>query len=104
MLRLETSVLSDGDRMVLPPRSLSEAVREAQVYALSGIPPYAQRGMTLAQALRYARQQGLKRPSQGEVQRSLLSTLRPWPSALKVSGSIQVQSAVRSGRLRKQLL
>lgn len=77
MLRLETSVLIDGDRMVLPPRSLSEAVREAQLYALSGVPPHAQRGMTLAQALRYAQQQGLRRPSEGEVQRSFLSTLRP---------------------------
>jgi hypothetical protein len=77
MLRLETNVLSDGDRMVLPPRSLSEAVREAQIYALSGVPPHAQRGMTLAQALLYAQQQGLRRPSQGEVQRSFLSTLRP---------------------------
>lgn len=77
MLRLETSVLIDSDRMVLPPRSLSEAVREAQLYALSGVPPHAQRGMTLAQALRYAQQQGLKRPSEGEVQRSFLSTLRP---------------------------
>ena len=77
MLRLETSVLIDSDRMVLPPRSLSEAAREAQIYALSGVPPHAQRGMTLAQALRYAQQQSLPRPSQGEVQRSFLSTLRP---------------------------
>ena len=77
MLRLETKISVPGDRMVLPPRSLSEAAREAQIYALSGVPPHAQRGMTLAQALRYARQQGLMRPSQGEVQRSFLSTLRP---------------------------
>jgi len=77
MLRLETSVLIDGNRMVLPPRSLSEAVREAQLYALTGVSPHAQRGMMLAQALRYARQQGLRRPSQGEVQRSFLSNLRP---------------------------
>ena len=77
MLRLETSVLIDGDRMVLPPRSFSEAVREAQIYALTGVPPHAQRGMTLAQALRYARQQGLKRPSEGEVQRSFMRSLRP---------------------------
>ena len=77
MFRLETNVLIDRDRMVLPPRSLSEAVREAQIYALSGVPPHAQRGMTLAQALRYARQQGLKRPSEGEVQRSFMHSLRP---------------------------
>ena len=77
MLRLETNVLIDGNRMVLPPCSLSEAVREAQIYAFTGVPPHAQRGMTLALALRYAQLQGLKRPSQGEVQRSFLSTLRP---------------------------
>ena len=77
MLRLGTSVLIDSDRMVLPPRSLSEAVREAHLYALSDVPPHAQRGMTRAQALRYARQQGLLRPSEAEVQRSFLSTLRP---------------------------
>jgi hypothetical protein len=77
MLRLETNVLIDGNRMVLPPRNLSEAVREAQVYALTGVPPHAQRGMTLAQALRYAQQHSLKRPSESEVQRSFLSTLRP---------------------------
>ena len=77
MFCLETNVLIDGNRMVLPPRSLSEAVREAQLYALSGVPPHAQRGMTLAQALRYAQQQSLRRPSQGEVQRSFLSNLRP---------------------------
>ena len=77
MLRLETKISVPGDRMVLPPRSLSEAVREAQLYALTGVPPHAQRGMMLAQALRYARQQGLPRPSQGEVQRSFLCNLRP---------------------------
>jgi hypothetical protein len=77
VFRLETNVLIDGNRMVLPPRSLSEAVLEAQLYALTGVPPHAQRGMTLAQALRYAQQQSLRRPSQGEVQRSFLSNLRP---------------------------
>ena len=77
MLRLETKMSVDSDRMVLPPRSLSEAAREAQLYALTGVPPHAQRGMTLAQALRYARQQGLKRPSEGEVQRSFMRSLRP---------------------------
>jgi hypothetical protein len=77
VFRLETNVLIDGNRMVLPPRNLSEAVREAQIYALTGVPPHAQRGMTLAQALRYAQQHSLKRPSESEVQRSFLSTLRP---------------------------
>jgi hypothetical protein len=59
VFRLETNVLIDGNRMVLPPRNLSEAVREAQIYALTGVPPHAQRGMTLAQALRYAQQHSL---------------------------------------------
>ena len=77
MLRLETKMSVDSDRMVLPPRSLSEAAREAQLYALTGVPPHAQRGMTLAQALRYARQHSLKRPSQGEVQRTFINSLRP---------------------------
>ena len=77
MLRLETNVLIDRDRMVLPPRSLSEAVREAQIYALTGVPPHAQRGMTLAQALRYARQHRLPRPSRGEVRAAFLQSLRP---------------------------
>ena len=77
MLRLETSVSMERERMVLPPLSLSEAVREAQLYALTGVTPHAQRGMTLAQALRYARQQGLTRPSEGEVQRSFMHSLRP---------------------------
>ena len=74
MLRLETSVLIDSDRMVLPPRSLSEAVREAQLYALTGVPPHAQRGMTLAQALRYAQQPCLSR---NEVRGSFIQLLRP---------------------------
>jgi hypothetical protein len=77
MLRLESRMSIDGNRTILPPRSLSEAVREAQIYALTGVPPHAQRGMTLAQALIYAQQQGLKRPSQGEVQRSFMRSLRP---------------------------
>ncbi len=77
MLRLETKVLIYGDRMVLPPRSLSEAAREAQLYALTGVPPHAQRGMTLAQALRYAQQHSLKRPSESEVRRSFMRSLRP---------------------------
>ena len=74
MLRLETSVLMQRDRMVLPPRSLSEAVREAQLYALTGVPPHAQRGMTLAQALRYAQQPCLSR---NEVRGSFSQLLRP---------------------------
>jgi hypothetical protein len=77
MLRLETNVLIDRDRMVLPPRSLSEAAREAQIYALTGVPPHAQRGMTLAQALRYALQHRLPRPSRGEVRAAFLLSLRP---------------------------
>jgi hypothetical protein len=77
VLRLDSKMSVDGDQTILAPRSLSEAAREAQIYALTGVPPHAQRGMTLAQALLYARQQGLKRPSEAEVQRSFMHSLRP---------------------------
>jgi hypothetical protein len=77
MLRLESRMSVDGNRMLLSPRSLSEAAREAQIYALTGVPPHAQRGMTLAQALRYARQHRLPRPSRGEVRAAFLLSLRP---------------------------
>ena len=77
MLRLETTIPGSDNRMLLSPRSLSEAAREAQIYALTGVPPHAQRGMTLAQALRYARQNALRRPSRGEVRAAFLQSLRP---------------------------
>lgn len=77
MLRIETTISANDNRMLLSPRSLSEAAREAQIYALTGVPPHAQRGMTLAQALRYARQHRLPRPSRGEVRAAFLQSLRP---------------------------
>lgn len=77
MFRLETKVLIDDDWTILPPRSLSEAASEAQIYALTGVPPHAQRGMRLSQALIYARQNALHRPSRDKIRSAFLLSLRP---------------------------
>ena len=77
MFRLETKVLIDDDWTILPPRSLSEAASEAQLYALTGVPPHAQRGMRLSQALIYARQNALHRPSRDKIRAAFLLSLRP---------------------------
>ena len=77
MFRLETKVLIDDDWTILPPRSLSEAASEAQLYALTGVPPHAQRGMRLSQALIYARQNALHRPSRDKIRSAFLLSLRP---------------------------
>ena len=77
MIRLETLISRDDDQIVQQPRSLSEAASEAQIYALTGVPPHAQRGMRLSQALIYARQNALHRPSRDKIRAAFLLSLRP---------------------------
>lgn len=77
MLKIETTIDRARALTLRPPKTLSEAVAEAWIYSMSGVPPHAQDGMKLAQALIYARQNALSRPSRDEVQRSLMQSLRP---------------------------
>lgn len=77
MLRITTTFDVRSEPTVQPPKSVAEAARAAWLYAVSGVPPAAQGGMRLSQALLYARQNNLARPSHDEVRAAYLRSLRP---------------------------
>lgn len=77
MLRITTTFDVRSEPIVQPPKSVAEASRAAWLYAQTGVPPAAQGGMRLSQALIYARQNNLARPTRDEVRAAYLRCLRP---------------------------
>ena len=71
MITIETTIESFPPQSVrpnAPPLSLPEAASRAHLYALTGVPIEAQGNMRLVQALIFARQHNLRRPSREDVQ------------------------------------
>lgn len=67
-ITIDTTSRTNSGLQLLPPLSLQEAAKRAHLYALTGVPIEAQGSMRLSQALVFARQHALRRPSRADVQ------------------------------------